>query len=220
MVKVGVILSGCGVQDGSEINEAVLTLLALDRAGAEVVCMAPDVTQHHVIDHRTGEPTGETRNVLTESARIARGEIKDVADVSASELDAVMLPGGFGAAKNLCSFANDGSAAKVEPTVGRLLADMVAARKPLAAVCIAPAVLATVLRDAGVQGELTIGTDEGTAKALEDMGAKHVACPVDECRVDEEHRIITSPAYMLAGRISEAAAGIERTVQELVRMAG
>lgn len=219
MVKVGVILSGCGVYDGSEIHEAVLTLLALDRAGAEVVCMAPDVAQLHVVDHRTGEPTGETRNVLTESARIARGRIEDVASVRAAQLDALILPGGFGAAKNLCDFAEAGSAARAEPGVARLIAAMVAAKKPVAAVCIAPAVLAAVLRDAGVKSSLTIGTDAGTAAALEAMGAKHLDCPVEECRVDEEHRIVTSPAYMLAGRISEAAAGIERTVQELLRMA-
>ena len=220
MVRVGVILSGCGVQDGTEIHEAVLTLLALDRAGAEIVCMAPDVDQLHVIDHRSGRETSETRNVLTESARIARGEIRDVADVTADDLDAVMLPGGFGAAKNLCNFAQAGAAAEVQADVARLLGAMHGAGKPIAAVCIAPAVLAAVLRDSGVRGTLTIGTDRGTAEALEAMGAQHLDCPVDECRIDEQNRLITSPAYMLAGRISEAAAGIERTVQELVRMAG
>lgn len=221
MTRIGVILSGCGVYDGSEVYESVLTLLALDRAGAEVVCMAPDVPQMHVVDHRTGEPTGETRNVLTEAARVVRGQIRDVAEVKADELDGLILPGGFGAAKNLCDFAVAGSGAKVQPDVARLIRAVHAQRKPIAAVCIAPAVLAATLRDAGVEGgELTIGDDAATAAALEAMGARHVACPVDECRVDEERRLITTPAYMLAGRISEAAAGIERTVAELLRMAG
>jgi enhancing lycopene biosynthesis protein 2 len=133
MPKVGVVLSGCGVYDGAEIHESVITLLALDRAGAEVVCMAPDVPQMHVVDHRTGEVAeGETRNVLTESARIARGEIRDVKDVSADELDALIIPGGFGAAKNLCSFAVDGPECTIQEDVAKLVRDVVAKGKPSA----------------------------------------------------------------------------------------
>ena len=219
MAKVGVILSGCGVYDGSEIHEAVITLLALDRAGAEVVCMAPDMPQMHVINHLTGEVvSGELRNVLEESARIARGKIKDIKDVKAADLDALMLPGGFGAAKNLSDFADDGADCSVNPEVERLVKEIVAAKKPLAAVCIAPAVVAKVLGDEKIKAKLTIGTDEGTAKAIEAMGAEHVACPVREFVVDREHKIITSPAYMLAGRISEAAEGIEKTVRTLLEM--
>lgn len=218
-LKVGVVLSGCGVQDGAEIHESVLTLLALDRAGAEAVCMAPDVEQMHVVNHLTGEVTRERRNVLVESARIARGAIQDLAAVDVSKLDALILPGGFGAAKNLCDFAVAGADAKVHPQVARVVREALAARKPIAAVCIAPAVLAAIGRDAGLHLDLTIGTDRGTAQALESMGAHHQTCPVEEFRVDEEHRVITSPAYMLAGGIAEAATGIERTVAELVRLA-
>jgi enhancing lycopene biosynthesis protein 2 len=219
MAKVGVILSGCGVYDGSEIHEAVITLLALDRAGAEVVCMAPNMPQMHVINHLTGEVvSGELRNVLEESARIARGKIRDIKDVKAADLDALMLPGGFGAAKNLSDFADDGADCSVNPEVERLVKEIVAAGKPLAAVCIAPVVVAKVLGDEKIKAKLTIGTDEGTAKALETMGAEHVACPVREFVVDREHKIITSPAYMLAGRISEAAEGIEKTVRTLLEM--
>lgn len=219
MLRVGVCLSGCGVFDGAEIHESVLTLLALDRAGAEAVCMAPDVMQMHVIDHRDGRVTGEERNVLAESARIARGEIRDIAEVRAGELDALILPGGFGAAKNLCDFATAGASARVQPDVSRLVREMLAARKPIAAVCIAPALVAAICRDAGIACELTIGTDAETARAIEAMGSHHLACPVDEFRVDEEHRIVSTPAYMLAGRISEAALGIERAVRELLRLA-
>jgi enhancing lycopene biosynthesis protein 2 len=219
MVKVGVVLSGCGVFDGSEIHESVLTLLALDRAGATAVCMAPNVEQAGVVNHRTGKASEDTRNVLDEAARISRGKIVDIAKVSAAELDAIILPGGFGAAKNLCNFASAGAKAKVEAHVGRLLREMHKARKPIAALCISPTVVAAALRDEAVHVKMTIGSDEKTATALEAMGAKHVVCPVEEFRVDEEQRVITSPAYMYDARISEVAAGIERTVKELVRMA-
>lgn len=219
MVKVGVILSGCGVYDGAEIHEAVLTLLALSRAGAEVVCMAPNVDQLHVIDHLTGDVMPEKRNVLRESARITRGAISDIADVSADQLDALILPGGFGAAKNLCDFAVAGADAQVQPDVGRLVTEMLAAKKPIAALCIAPAALAAICRDAGISASVTIGNEAGPAAGIEGMGAKHLDCPVDEFRVDEANRLITSPAYMLAGNIAEAADGIEKTVAELLRMA-
>ena len=181
--------------------------------------MAPNVDQLHVVNHLTGEETGETRNVLVESARIARGEIRDLAEVGAAELDALIFPGGFGAAKNLCDFAVRGPEAQVNPEVARLTREMMAAKKPVAAVCIAPAMIAVICRDAGIESEVTIGTDEGTAAGVEAMGAKHLACPVDEFRVDEKNLLITSPAYMLAGNFSEAASGIERTVAQLMRTA-
>jgi enhancing lycopene biosynthesis protein 2 len=216
--KVGVILSGCGVFDGAEIHESVVTLLALDRHGAEAVICAPNAPQMHVVNHLTGEvAAGETRNVLVESARIARGAIRDVAEVAAAELDALILPGGFGAAKNLCDFAVSGPSCTVHPAVARLVREVHAQGKPVAAVCIAPALLARVLGEE--TPELTIGTDAGTASALETMGAKHVACPVRETVVDERRKLVTTPAYMLAQRISEAADGIERTVAKLLAMA-
>jgi enhancing lycopene biosynthesis protein 2 len=216
--KVGVILSGCGVYDGAEIHESVITMLALDRAGAEMVICAPDIDQLHVINHHTGEVAeGESRNVRVEAARIARGPVADVAEIDADELDALILPGGFGAAKNLCTFAVDGAECEIDPGVAALVRAVHAQGKPVAAVCIAPAVLAKVL---GAEGpKLTIGTDAGTADALESMGATHVACPVTEFVMDRDRKIITSPAYMLAGRISEAAEGIEKTVAALMEMA-
>jgi len=219
MAKIGVVLSGCGVYDGSEIHEAVITLLAIDRAGAEAVCMAPDVDQLHVVNHLTGEPAaGESRNVLVESARIARGNIRDIASVKATDIDALMLPGGFGAAKNLCDFAVKGAECSVNPEVARLVREIVSAKKPLAAVCIAPALIARVLGGDRLSPSLTIGTDAGTAAALETMGGKHVDCPVREFVVDKQNKLITSPAYMLAGRISEAAEGIEKTVKALLEL--
>ncbi|AJF05693.1 isoprenoid biosynthesis glyoxalase ElbB [Geoalkalibacter subterraneus] len=216
--KIGVVLAGCGVYDGSEIHEAVITMLALDRAGAEIICMAPDMEQMHVVNHLTGEPAeGETRNVLVEAARIARGNIKNIADIKADQLDGLFMPGGFGVAKNLCDFAVKGPDCTVHPEVSRLVKEIVAAKKPLAAVCIAPALISKVLGDQ--KPKLTIGNDADVAGGMEKMGAQHVQCPVNEFVVDEENKIISTPAYMLAGRISEAAEGIEKTVQALLKMA-
>jgi enhancing lycopene biosynthesis protein 2 len=215
--RIGVILSGCGVNDGSEIHEAVLALLALDRADAEAVCMAPDRPQADVVDHRAGQPSGETRNVLVESARIARGDIHDIAEVKAQELDGVILPGGFGAAKNLTTFAKDGPSCEVDPEVARLLREVHAAGKPIAALCIAPAVLAAVFgRDLNPQ--LTIGTNKEVAAALEAMGARHRAVEPTEVVVDAEHRIVTTPCYMSATRIRDIATGAEGAVQELLAL--
>lgn len=216
MVQVGLILSGCGFLDGSEIHEAVLTLLALDRAGARAVCLAPHVEQASVINHRTGKPQESVRDVLVESARIARGKVLDVARIQAEELDALILPGGYGAAKNLCSFAAKGAAAEVEPGVLKLVRAMHAAKKPIGAWCIAPALLAVALKEA--HPRLTIGDDAGTAKVLESMGAKHANTSVTGVCVDEANRIVTTPAYMFDARIGEVAQGIEKAVGEVLRM--
>jgi len=214
--KVGVLLSGCGVFDGSEIHEAVLTLLALDRAAAEIVCMAPDMDQLHVINHLTQEQTKEKRNVLVESARIARGKIKNLKDVKASDLDALIMPGGMGAAKNLSTFAIQGSDAQVNPEVKRLLNEMVSAGKPVGAICIAPATLTKALSDKKPQ--VTIGNDLNTAQAIEKMGGGHSNCSVDMIHVDENNNIVTTPAYMLGPGIKDIAVGIEKLVNKVVSM--
>jgi enhancing lycopene biosynthesis protein 2 len=216
--RVGVLLSGCGFQDGAEIHESVLTLLALDRAGAEVACFAPDVAQTVVVNHATGEATKESRNVLVESARIARGDVRDVAQARARDLDALVLPGGFGAALNLSDFATKGAACTVHPEVARLLREMHAAGKPIGAICIAPAVLARALGPA--HPRLTIGDDVATAAGLTACGAVHVACPVDRFVVDEVNRIVSTPAYMLGPTIRHVAQGIERCVGEVLRLVG
>ena len=218
MVKVAVVLSGCGFLDGAEIHEAVLTAYFLERAGAELIYAAPDVEQMHVVDHRTGEVAeGESRNVLTEAARIARGEILPVEELAAADLDAVVLPGGFGAAKNLSDFAVAGSGCQVHPGVAGLLADVHAAGKPIGAVCIAPAVVARVLGEH--HPELTIGTDAGTASALTEMGARHTDRGVQEIVVDGATRIVSTPAYMLGPRITDVAAGIEALCERVVALA-
>ena len=217
-MRVGVVLSGCGFKDGAEIHESVLTLLALDRAGAEAVCFAPDIDQAQVIDHLTDEAMAEKRNVLRESARIARGAITDVADANADQLDALILPGGFGAALNLSNFAVKGPDATVDAGVARLVRAMHEAKKPIGAICIAPAVIARVLGKDG-QPTLTIGNDAGTAEALEACGAHHEACPVESFVVDSDQRIVSTPAYMLGPTIKHVAEGIERCVNAVLEMA-
>jgi len=217
--KVGVVLSGCGVFDGSEIHETVLTLLYLEKKGADIIMMAPNVEQMHVVNHLTGEVSeGEKRNVLVESARIARGNIKDIKEVSVNDIDALVFPGGFGAAKNLSTFAVDGSNCKINDDVKRLVKEIIQAKKPLVAICIAPVLVAKSLEGTGIKSSITIGTDEGVAGAIESLGATHVACPVKEAVVDKENKIVTTPAYMLGQSISEVADGIEKTIDKLFEL--
>lgn len=218
MKKVAVILSGCGVFDGAEIFESVLTLLALDRANAKAVCAAPDVAQHHVVNHLTRQPVpGETRNVLVEAARIARGEIISLARLEVAEVDAVILPGGFGAAKNLSSFATAGADFVVNPELAKFLRAVRQAGKPIGFICIAPAIAAKLFGADRV--EFTIGNDPGTAAALTPGGAQHVNCGVHDIVVDRRLKIVTTPAYMLAGRLTEAEAGITKLVQAVLELA-
>jgi enhancing lycopene biosynthesis protein 2 len=217
MKKIGVLLSGCGVYDGAEIHEAVLTLLFLDRNGAEAVCMAPDIEQHHVVNHFNGEPSDEKRNVLVESARIARGNIKDVKTVKSAEIDGLIIPGGHGAAKNLSNFALMGKDAVIDPDVARIVRDMIAANKPVGALCISPAILSKILEDKNP--EVTIGNDFGTIETIEDIGGIHVACSVDQIHVDQTNKLITTPAYMLGPGIKDVAKGIEKLVAEVLKYA-
>lgn len=218
--KVGVLLSGCGFLDGSEIHESVLTLLHLDRAGADAICMAPRGPQLHVVDHATGHVAeGQQRDMLVEAARIARGKVRDLATVRASDLDALVMPGGFGAAKNLCDFASAGARAAAHPQVERLLREVHAAKKPIGAICIAPALLASVLGRTA-HPTLTIGNDAGTAAALQAMGCKHQDCEVQGFVVDKEQRIVSTPAYMYNAGIAQVAAGIERLVHAVLEMVG
>ena len=215
MPKVGLVLSGCGVNDGSEIHEAVITMLELDKAGAEMVLMAPNIDQLHVINHATGEEMDDSRNVLIESARISRGNIEDIAGVTSDNLDALIFPGGFGVLKNLSDYAMSGMECSVNPDVLRLSREVHNDQKPIGVICIAPAIMAKIL--AG-DTELTIGFDEQTAADIDAMGAKHVLCPVDEIVIDKEKKVVSTPAYMEAKSIKEAASGIEKLVAEILSM--
>ena len=218
MLRIGVMLSGCGVYDGSEIHEAVLTLLAIAENGAGAVCMAPDMEQAEVINHCTGKAVKEKRSVLVESARIARGQIKALKDIRAEELDALIFPGGFGAAKNLSTFASEGPHCRVAPGVAELAAEIHRQGKPIGAICISPALIARIFEKGGLR--LTIGSEKETAGAVRALGHVHQDCTVRETCIDREHRIVTTPAYMLAQNITEAAEGIRKLVREVIGMAG
>ncbi len=215
--KVAVILSGCGVYDGAEIHESVLTLLRLDQRGAQVQCFAPDIPQLHVVDHYRGDEMDETRNVLVESARIARGQIKNLRELHVGDFDALIIPGGFGVAKNLSDFAISGPLCSVQGDVLNATQSFAKAGKPVGLMCIAPALAAKIFGQ-GVQ--CTIGSDHETATALQQMGALHVESTVEDIVVDQTHKLVTTPAYMLAGSISEAAAGINELVDRVLEMVG
>jgi enhancing lycopene biosynthesis protein 2 len=213
MKQVAVVLSGCGVYDGAEIHEAVLTLLALDRAGAQAVCFAPDKAQLHVINHLSGEEMPESRNVLLESARIARGKIQALSLADAEQLDALIVPGGFGAAKNLSSFATQGAECSVDPDLSKLIREMHKKNKPMGFMCIAPTLLPKVF-DQPLR--LTIGNDPDLGEVIDAMGGEPVICPVDDIVVDIENKVVTTPAYMLAQSIGEAAQGIDKLVSRVL----
>lgn len=216
-MKIGVVLSGCGVYDGSEIHESVAVLMALSAQGAEAVCLAPDADQTHVIDHLSGNPSEEKRSVLREAARIARGNIRKIDSSAVKDLDGVIFPGGYGVVKNLCTFAFDGTDCRVHPEVEKLILSLYAAGKPIGAVCIAPVLVAKVLRGKALR--LTIGDEAETAAAIESLGHSHAVCDVHAVCVDKKNRVVSTPAYMLARNIGEAASGIQKLVTEVLVMA-
>lgn len=217
---LGVILSGCGYLDGAEIHEAVLCLLAIEEAGAVAKICAPKIDLEEV-NHLTGEPTGKRRDVVVESARIARGAITDLSEVRGTDVDGWVLPGGYGAAKNLSDFAQKGTSATVNKDVARVVREALAAQMPVGACCIAPAVLAAITKSSGPRLTLTIGDkDKETAAALSSMGAEHVAVPVTDAVVDEKNKVVTAPAYMDAeANIADVATGIRKMVKQVLAWA-
>ncbi|MEZ8938682.1 isoprenoid biosynthesis glyoxalase ElbB [Vibrio alginolyticus] len=216
MKKVAVILSGSGVYDGSEIHEAVLALYAIEKAGATWHCFAPNIDQLHVINHLTGDEMDETRNVLIESARIARGNIDDVAKLNVDEYDALLLPGGFGAAKNLTDFAVSGAECSINTHVAQACRAFANAKKPAGYLCISPVII-PMIYEQGVKG--TVGNDDAVSIAFNQMGGEHTTCPVEDIVFDEKHLVLSTPAYMLAENISQAASGIEKLVSKLIKIA-
>ncbi|MFL1523745.1 isoprenoid biosynthesis glyoxalase ElbB [Pseudomonas sp. O230] len=213
--KIAVILSGCGVYDGAEIHESVITLLRLDQRGAQVQCFAPNIAQLHVINHLTGEEMPESRNVLVESARIARGNIKDLREADVEDFDALIVPGGFGAAKNLSNFAIEGAGCTVQPDVLALTEAFAEAGKPVGLICISPALAAKIY---GPGVTCTIGNDADTAAAMNKMGATHADCAVTDIVEDKARKLVSTPAYMLAQTISEAASGINKLVDRVLEL--
>ena len=212
--KFAVVLSGCGVYDGAEIHEATMTMLAIKEAGADYQCFAPDIEQYHVINHLNGEVMNESRNVLVESARIARGDIKPLSEFKAADYDALIFPGGFGAAKNLSTVAFDGPDAKVNPEVEDAIKQMLAEHKPIGALCISPAVVARVIQ--GV--EVTIGNDPGTAEAIEKMGSKHIVSTHGQVVHDHKYNVFTTPCYMLDATILDIKEDATIVVNEMMKV--
>ncbi|MBC8404392.1 MAG: isoprenoid biosynthesis glyoxalase ElbB [Planctomycetes bacterium] len=218
MKQVGVCLAGCGFLDGAEIREAVLTLLSIDRLGAAARCFAPDMEQMHVVDHLRGEPAeGQSRNVLVESARIARGDIQSLDELNLDELDALIFPGGFGVAKNLCDFAIHGADCRVNPQVEAIVKEAKARNLPMGFLCIAPALAAAIFKGQPC-AELTIGSDPGTADALQAMGATHVDTSPQQAHVDSANKIVSTAAYMCDAPLSQIADGIHELVVQTLAL--
>jgi enhancing lycopene biosynthesis protein 2 len=213
-MKIAVVLAGCGVFDGAEIHEAVMTLYAIDRTGSTYQIFAPNVKQHHVINHITGEAMNEARNVLTEAARIARGKIKALTEYRVADFDGLIFPGGFGVAKNLCTYAFDGPECNVDRVVEEAIRDTHKAGKPIGALCISPVLITRVLGDVTV----TIGNDPSTAKDIAAMGGRHEAKKHGEVSVDKKNRIVTAPAYMLNANITDIARDAEEVIKAIMEM--
>jgi enhancing lycopene biosynthesis protein 2 len=225
-MKVGVLLAGCGVYDGSEIHESVFTLLALAENGAESICMAPDINQHHVINHIDGSEMAEQRNVLIESARIARGNIVALSTIKSDDIDALVIPGGFGAAKNLNKWAFSGPDGAIEPAVADLIKAMLAAKKPIAGLCMGPTVIAKALENNNLNAKLTVGSTEaaspydigGISAGMESIGAIATMKTIGEIEVDEKLNIVTAPCYMMEASIVEVRKNIQQAIEQLLKM--
>lgn len=228
MKRIGVLLSGNGVYDGAEIHESVLSLLAIEEAGATWICLAPNYNQHHVVNHTTGQEMPETRNILVEAARIARGNIKDIEGFDLNEIDGLVMPGGFGAAKNFSKWAFQGASGAINPIVKDFLIKMINAGKPIAALCISPMVLAKALEGSGKHPKLTVGTDQAPSpydikadsEGLAAMGALPEMKTITEILVDEENKIISAPCYMMEVGVKEVRANAKMAIDKLIEMIG
>ena len=226
MLKIGVLLSGCGVYDGAEIQEAVLSLLAIDQMGAQAVCIGIDADQHHVLNHLNGEEMPQTRNMLVEAARIARGDIQKIENIVTADIDALVIPGGFGSAKNFTSWAFDGSNGSIRSDVKLLLVNLVNIGKPIVALCVSPIVLAKAFEGSMIQPKMTIGSKNGPSPysisdfeaGMRATGTEVEDCPLGEVLIDEENRIITAPCYMMNARISEIQGNIQAAFAALKTM--
>jgi enhancing lycopene biosynthesis protein 2 len=220
-MKFGILLSGCGVYDGAEIQEAVLAMLAVKEIGADYVCIAVDAPQHHVINHTTGEEMNETRNMLVEAARIARGEIKNIKDVEPADLDALIIPGGFGSAKNFTKWAFEGPNGAILPEVKLLLVNLVNIGKPVGALCVSPVVMAKALEGSGIQSAMTLGSDQegspydipGFSAGLAQTGVEPVMKTIREIQIDTVNKIVTAPCYMMDADILEVRKNIRSAVE-------
>lgn len=222
-MKVGILLSGCGVYDGAEIQESLFSMLAIEEIGGETVAISINENQHHVVNHLTGEEMSESRNMLVEAARIARGNVKDIDSLSISEIDALVIPGGFGSAKNLTNWAFEGPAGTIHPSVKKLITGIVTAKKPLVALCVSPVVVAKALEGSDIHSTLTIGSTEesspydinGFSQGLESVGATTTLKTKREINIDTQNKIITAPCYMMDASLLEVRNNIQQAIQAL-----
>jgi enhancing lycopene biosynthesis protein 2 len=222
-MKIGVLISGCGVYDGAEIQEVVLTLLAIEEIGARAVCIGLNEPQHHVINHLNGEEMSGQRNMLVEAARITRGKIVDIGEIEPVDIDGLVIPGGFGSAKNFTDWAFNGAEGSIHPKVKLLVVNLVNIGKPIAALCVSPVVVAKSLEGSSLRARMTIGTDKDPSpysipefvKGLEATGAETVMKNIREIEIDEENRIITAPCYMMDANIVEVRKNIRKAIEAL-----
>ncbi len=222
-MNIGVLLSGCGVYDGAEIQETVLTLLAIEEIGANAVCISIDENQHHVINHLTGEEMPETRNMMVEAGRISRGSIREISSIQPSEIDGLVIPGGFGSAKNFSNWAFEGPNGTIHPKVKLLLVNLINIGKPIAALCVSPILVAKALQDSGIHPKLTLGTNcekspydiKDFSKGIESVGALSELKTVREILIDKENKIITAPCYMMDANIKEIRKNIQDAIEAL-----
>lgn len=226
MKRIGVLLSGCGVYDGAEIQESVFTLLAIDQNGGKAVCVAPNIAQHHVVNHITGEEMPETRNVLTESARIARGNIQDLAKVTANDFDALVIPGGFGDAKNLTKWAFSGASGEINSEVQRIIIEMLEAKKPIVGLCMGPTIIAKALEGKLTNSFVTVGNVtekspydiEEVQGEVKKLGFDTKENSITEITIDKENKIITAPCYMMEVSIAQVYANAKQAIDKLFEL--
>jgi enhancing lycopene biosynthesis protein 2 len=222
-MNIGVLLSGCGVYDGAEIQETVLTLLAIEELGAQAICISIDENQHHVINHMTGEEMHESRNMMIEAARISRGVIREISSIQPSEIDALVIPGGFGSAKSFTNWAFEGPSGNIHPKVKLLLVNLINIGKPIAALCVSPILVAKALQDSGIKANLTIGTDiekspydiKAFNSGIESVGAITQMKSIREIQIDKENKIVTAPCYMMDANIKEIRENIQDAIEAL-----
>ncbi len=225
-MKIGVLLHGSGVYDGTEIHEAVLSLLSIEEAGHNYLCFAPNTDQHHVINHLNGEEMQETRNVLIESARIARGEVKDIKQVSVSDIDALVMPGGFGTAKNITKWAFEGPDGEINMDVKQLLLDLIKTSKPIAGLCMSPTTIAKALEGSDYHAKLAVGTTKEASpyeidpinQGMNKIGAIAKMKTVREIAVDREYKIVTAPCYMMEANITQIRDNIKQAIEEMISL--
>jgi enhancing lycopene biosynthesis protein 2 len=225
-MKIGVLLSGCGVYDGAEIQETVFALLAIEELGAEAICLSVNKNQHHVVNHLTGEEMPESRNMLVEAARIARGAVHDISTFDVSTLDALVIPGGFGSAKNFTTWAFEGPNGSILPEIKELIQQCISDKKPIAALCVSPVIVALALNQSDLQATMTLGTDKekspyeinAFSSGLSQTGVQVEMKTIREIAVDEKLKIVSAPCYMMDASIVEIRTNIQQAIQALIQL--